>query len=56
VTTTLLDTHCHIDVYPDPVGVLNQAQAAGVHVVAVTEDPGRFRLLRAANRGRHPMN
>lgn len=42
----LLDTHCHIDVYPNPVGVLNQAQAAGIHVVAVTEDPGRFRLLR----------
>ncbi|MFI2663488.1 TatD family hydrolase [Micromonospora carbonacea] len=42
----LLDTHCHIDVYPDPIAVLNQAKAAGVHVVAVTEDPGRFRLLR----------
>jgi len=46
MTAMLLDTHCHIDVYSDPVAVLNQAQAAGIHVVAVTEDPGRFRLLR----------
>lgn len=42
----LTDTHCHIDAYDNPVAVLDGAHAAGVHVIAVTEDPGRYRLLR----------
>ncbi|MEV2221583.1 TatD family hydrolase [Nocardia vinacea] len=42
----LIDTHCHIDVYDDPVAEITQAHDAQVHVVAVTEDPGRYRLLR----------
>jgi TatD DNase family protein len=42
----LIDTHCHLDAYDDPILVLDQARAAGVHVVAVTEDPGRYRRLR----------
>jgi TatD DNase family protein len=45
-TAALLDTHCHVDAYDDPLAVLNEARAAHVDVVAVTEDPGRFRLLR----------
>ncbi|WP_083473886.1 TatD family hydrolase [Frankia sp. R43] len=44
---TLTDTHCHIDAYDDPLAVLDEARAAGIHVVAVTEDPGKHRLLRA---------
>jgi TatD DNase family protein len=46
VTEALLDTHCHVDAYNDPVAVLDEARNAGIEVVAVTEDPGRFRLLR----------
>jgi TatD DNase family protein len=42
----LVDTHCHIDAYDNPLAVLNEASAAGIHIVAVTEDPGRYRLLR----------
>jgi TatD DNase family protein len=42
----LIDTHCHIDVYDNPVAVLEQAVDANVKVVAVTEDPGRYRMLR----------
>lgn len=42
----LLDTHCHLDAFPDPLAVLRAATAAGVDVVAVTEDPGSYRLLR----------
>jgi TatD DNase family protein len=49
----LIDTHCHLDAYDDPVSVLDEALAAGVHVVAVTEDPGRYRLLRT-RLGRRP--
>lgn len=49
----LLDTHCHVDAYDDPMSVLDEALAAGVDVVAVTEDPGRYRLLRT-RLGRRP--
>ncbi|WP_433210468.1 TatD family hydrolase [Dactylosporangium sp. CS-047395] len=42
----LWDTHCHLDTYDNPVNVLQEATASGVAVVAVTEDPGRYRQLR----------
>jgi TatD DNase family protein len=45
-TPVLIDTHCHIDAYDNPIAVLDSAHAAGVHVIAVTEDPGKYRLLR----------
>ena len=45
-TAALTDTHCHIDAYDNPLAVLDDARAAGVHVIAVTEDPGKYRLLR----------
>ncbi len=53
MTTRLLDTHCHVDAYDDPIAVLDEATRRGVDVVAVTEDPGRFRLLRT-RLGRRP--
>ncbi|GAA3229272.1 TatD family hydrolase [Pseudonocardia petroleophila] len=46
MTATLIDTHCHIDAYNDPVSVLDQAAARGVQIVAVTEGPGAYRRLR----------
>lgn len=46
MTPTLIDTHCHIDAYDNPLAVLDDAHAAGIQVIAVTEDPGRYRLLR----------
>lgn len=49
----LIDTHCHLGAYDNPMLVLDQARAAGVHVVAVTEDPGQYRLLRT-RLGRRP--
>lgn len=45
-TAVLTDTHCHVDAYDNPLAVLDDARAAGVHVIAVTEDPGKYRLLR----------
>lgn len=45
MTGVLLDTHCHIDAYPDPSRVLAAAAAAGVAVVAVTNTPDRYRRL-----------
>jgi TatD DNase family protein len=40
-----VDTHCHVDQYRDPLGVLRQAEAAGVVTVAVTELPSRYQRL-----------
>ncbi|MBO0885267.1 MAG: TatD family hydrolase [Mycobacterium sp.] len=50
---SLLDTHCHVDGYSDPISVLDAAARAGVNVVAVTEDPGAYRRLRT-RLGRRP--
>jgi TatD DNase family protein len=35
----LIDLHCHIDLYPDPRAVLDQAEARGVYILAVTTTP-----------------
>lgn len=40
-----LDTHCHLGEYPDPLAVLT-GPAADVLVVAVTQAPSVFRVLR----------
>lgn len=42
----LLDTHCHLDAYPDPRDVLADAEAAFVDVIAVSETPDTYRRLR----------
>ena len=44
--TRLLDTHCHLDAYPDPRALLAQADEASVDVVVVTEIPEGYRRLR----------
>lgn len=44
--TRILDTHCHVDAYPDPRAVLAEADASGVDVVAVSETPEAYRRLR----------
>lgn len=43
--STFVDTHCHIDLYRDPVGVLKEAATANVVTVAVTEVPSDFQRL-----------
>jgi TatD DNase family protein len=45
VTGALIDTHCHIDAYPDAAGVLASAASAGVEVVAVTNTPDAYNRL-----------
>lgn len=59
-----LDTHCHVDLYPDPTGVVQRAERAGTVVIAVTNLPSafdaalphvqQFRNLRLAL-GLHPL-
>lgn len=45
MTEVLLDTHCHIDAYPNPSEVLARTAAAGIEVVAVTNSPEDYRRL-----------
>jgi TatD DNase family protein len=35
----LIDFHCHLDLYPDPVREVRDAEAAGVYVLSVTTTP-----------------
>lgn len=42
----LLDTHCHVGAYKDPIAMLRAAEQAGIAVVAVTEDPDEYRRLK----------
>ena len=42
----LIDSHCHLAVYDDPVAVIAGAQAAEMSIVAVTEDPDQYRRLK----------
>jgi len=47
--TSFVDSHCHLDLFPDPVAVLEAAP--NTVVVAVSELPSRYRLLDARFRG-----
>jgi TatD DNase family protein len=39
----LIDFHCHLDLYPDPVAVAEAASADGVYVLSVTTTPSAFK-------------
>jgi TatD DNase family protein len=39
----MIDTHCHLDRYPNPKLIANKAKRAGVTVIAVTNLPSHFR-------------
>lgn len=43
---SLLDTHCHVSAYVDPVSVIRAAEAVSTCIVAVTESPEEYRRLR----------
>jgi TatD DNase family protein len=46
-----VDTHCHLDLFPNPPRTLDEAPETVV--VAATELPSRYRLLTARFRGDH---
>ncbi|MEV4845099.1 TatD family hydrolase [Micromonospora matsumotoense] len=65
MTDILLDTHCHLDAYPDPSHILAGATSAGVELVAVTNSPDDYRRMATllprngparAALGLHPLN
>jgi TatD DNase family protein len=39
---SLFDTHCHIDLYPDPAGVVREIERRGVYTIAVTNTPSVY--------------
>ncbi len=42
LTGKCIDTHCHLDLYPDPVHIVQEINRIGLHVVAVTNVPFVF--------------
>lgn len=47
----MIDTHCHIDLYPDPHKVLREVEREGVTTIAVTNLPSHFEMGRPHVRG-----
>lgn len=44
----LFDTHCHIDLYPDSAGLVDEIERDGVYTIAVTNTPAAFRRCAAS--------
>jgi TatD DNase family protein len=42
MTVRMIDTHCHIDLYPDPSNVARTASSRGVLTIWVTNSPASF--------------
>ena len=47
----MLDTHCHIDLYPDPLAIAKQAGRRGIVTIAVTNLPSHFEMGQPHLRG-----
>jgi len=39
----MIDAHCHLDLYPNPNGLIHEARAARVTMIAVTNLPSHYR-------------
>jgi TatD DNase family protein len=48
----LIDTHCHIDLYPDYKELIEETERAEVYTVAVTNSPSVFRHCLALTEGK----
>lgn len=40
----MIDTHCHIDLYPNPIQVINDCEAIGMIVIGMTNLPSHFEM------------
>jgi TatD DNase family protein len=47
----LIDFHCHLDLYPDPVATIKAADEARVYVLSVTTTPKAWRKTAALAKG-----
>jgi TatD DNase family protein len=43
--TPLVDAHCHLDLYADPIEAIRHTDSGGVWTIAVTNTPSVFRTL-----------
>jgi TatD DNase family protein len=48
----LIDTHCHVDLYRDFAGLIEETESAQVYTVAVTNAPSVFRRCVSLTEGR----
>jgi TatD DNase family protein len=48
----LIDTHCHVDLYPDYTEVIEETERAQVYTIAVTNTPSVFRHCSALTEGK----
>jgi TatD DNase family protein len=49
----LVDSHCHVDLYPDPAAIIKDIERGGVYTIAVTNTPSVFdRLCEIADSAR----
>ena len=47
----MLDTHCHIDLYPNPLSVAREVERRGILTIAVTNLPSHFEMGQSHLRG-----
>jgi len=47
LTEKCVDTHCHLDLYPDPAHIVQEINRIGLHVIAVTNAPFVFKATQA---------
>jgi len=43
----VIDFHCHLDLYPDPAGVINDCRRRGLYVLSVTTTPTAWKATSA---------
>jgi TatD DNase family protein len=54
LSRTLVDFHCHLDLYPDFESIVSECEAAGIHTLAVTTTPKAWARNHAlASRTKH---
>lgn len=60
----MIDFHCHIDLYPDPVALINECDRQGIYILSMTTTPRAWReslkMIKPARRirlalGLHPQ-
>src|SRR5688572_27935197 len=51
-TIRLIDTHCHVDLYPDYAALIEETEAARIYTIAVTNTPSVFRHCLALTEGK----
>lgn len=47
----MIDFHCHVDLFPDPVALLRESEAKGIYVLAVTTTPKSWSHLQTLLKG-----